>query len=113
MSEKIDYKKYADNEIGWSLITAMLTATDPPGHDIIKKFEINDDRTLDVELKINGVEVSFVAVIERMMSDFDAAVKMAAEHLLHEKCRNLFAGISQIEKLIDEKARELLGFKGE
>jgi hypothetical protein len=84
MSEKIDYLKVDREYLGWALIEMMTAAAKDDGGDITRLFiEGREQRQqIEVEAKINGVEVSFVELIDRIEKQMDYMVVKKAKELL-------------------------------
>jgi hypothetical protein len=62
----------------WMAIHAMSKIMETNKNEyekIMTKFHKDKDNTFEVELKINGVECSFVSLTTRLMEDFDRQVQ--------------------------------------
>jgi hypothetical protein len=62
--------------------------------NIIKK----DGNALSIEAKINGIEVSFKALVDHMTTTYDDAVKRAAIQLLKDKFSSIQDSINNMEE---------------
>lgn len=81
--ETIDLSKMdCDENLRWAIIELMVNKTNSPN---IEKVWPNDDLKYQVEMKIDGVEVKFSALINLLMEQFDDQVKKAAIEFVQDK----------------------------
>lgn len=100
MTEKIAIKEVVGaNEFGWAMTTVMSkVAVDVPA-----AFNIAfGDETVDVEFRINGVEVSVKSVIDGLFSGFNAAVDAKAKELVRDR---LYGRLSRLERSLDQACK--------
>jgi DNA-binding transcriptional regulator YbjK len=92
-----------DTVVG-NLIIFALTKID-------KKDWPKDSTTIDIEFKINGVEVSFPEIIERMTNRYDELIQKRAKAELQEKAENILQNLvdfnEELQSFLKEKAEKL------
>lgn len=59
------------NLVAWALIEAMSEKQEQSGQDIKELFTPFEPQALQVEFKINGVEVSFVSLMDRIQAHIE------------------------------------------
>lgn len=104
---KVDYIKHSHTWLGHALLHMMTEVCGD--RNILEVFSVETGKPLEVELKVNGVEVSVYSLFDHLQKQWDHAVTKAAHELLKEKTSQLFESVGEIERKIKEMGRELLG----
>lgn len=89
--------------LAWAIITLMTDTADPG--DTLWKFDKVDGSKLEVECRINGVEVSFTKLMNHVEAQMDQLIAEAADKLINEKFRRLDDTLTAARR----KCREVLG----
>lgn len=108
MPEKFVYVDNRDDFTGWAFIAA-LTAKDL----VTKAFHstYTAGSAVDIELKFNGVEVSFLHILDRLREEYDRQVEKAAEKLIDDKLGNLSSLLIDFQEQIKERFDDVFGAK--
>lgn len=97
---KINYFDNTTNWVGYFILHAL-------DHTKLKDNPL-DGKSLNVELKVNGIEFDFVSVVEHLGSQFENSVKEKAKILMKEKLHDdVFRGLDEIGNLTETLNREL------
>lgn len=96
MSEKITIRRF-DNPVEWALIAAITPK--PAGDEVASRHVPGEP--LEVDLRVQGVEVPFSKVIDRLMEQFDYQVKKAALELLKERFANVESATCRVTEALD------------
>ena len=98
--EEINYLK--QNSFIQEVISLIIS---DKASEIIKKNDGNG--LLDIELKINGVELSFINSIKEIEKWYDELVDIKARKIIQEKIDSSFLTLSQISSIADDLKFEL------
>lgn len=109
MAEIVNWVKEheRDNMLAWVIISLMTEATEANrerGDEWAKKFDGMDSTKIEIECRINGVEVSFTKLVERINDQHDVLVREAAFKLAVEKFDGLYQAMDDAKR----KLREVL-----
>jgi hypothetical protein len=102
--ETFSLKELTSERDSW-LFFAIIAMINDHGDELFKK---NDSDKLNVEIKFNGVEVSFQSLIDRMIDSYNTSVNNTAFQLLKEKLGNIVNLASQIERDLTNVAADTL-----
>ena len=119
--EKIDFSKLTKEErngscensfVHWALLHAMSTILKEKDSDDF--FKAAREKPLEVELKINGRDFSFMEIMSAFDSQMDHMIAKKAESLMADKLQNLTDVSDEISSFVRatmNKAREKLGLE--
>lgn len=108
MADKIDFMQNQNNFIGWALMHLLV------GHeDVIKNKPRGEEKAYNVEVRIDGVEVSFKEMCSVLESDFDHQVKAAAVKLLQERFNHMNDILYNLEQKVVGAAKDEFGLWNE
>jgi hypothetical protein len=93
-----------DRKLGW-LSAAILNMISDKFAEIIPE---GAEKQIEIEIKFNGVEVSFTDFIDRLAKSYDESVKRAALNLLKEKLGDLTDVVYKIEQYATDTAKNIL-----
>lgn len=109
MSETFQVKEAChnlDQFVSWALINLISQKTSEFFPEQV--IRVNDKKELVVELKINGIEVSFKDMCERLAEARETDIKRSAMALIRDKVGNTMDVLHDIErKVIDIAKTEL------
>lgn len=93
-----------DSEKSWFFIS-MIT-------DLDKQHAVwNGEKDITVEVKVNGEDVPFGKMVDRIMAGRQEYIEKRAAELVDEKCNDLFKDLEQVQSIIQlsvtKKVREL------
>lgn len=109
MTESIKFESYRESVPSWFVlesISRLMDSRKGEYDEIHKRFAANN-RSFDVELKINGIECSFISVTNHLMEDFDRQVQQAAANLLIEKASELDSKLNRLKQVAEEMEFEV------
>lgn len=101
MPETIDIRERSTPE--WAAIVALATISD----EVMGEAFVNKGPTITVELKINGVEVSFATIINRLKEE---AVKWSfdkARDILEDRASVLDETLNRLKYLAESVEQEI------
>ncbi len=105
MSEQIDYMKHDRKFLGWALINMMTDASTNKGLDFGKVFITRPQGSpLDVEIKINDVEVSFIDFMNGIEQQHRRMINEKALELIKEK----FDGLDELNNSISTMVKDFI-----
>lgn len=98
-----------EDMFAWAVFHLMTIG---PVDSFMEKFKIdasNHDNTVNVEMRVNGVEVSPRQVFKRLAQEHDNMLKRQAAELLKEKLGASTELLFKLEQLIQREAQDALG----
>lgn len=98
---KIDI--YKDQICMWCICEAVGAK-----HHLIDQMQFDEDKLVDVQLIVGGVELDFTNVLHRMVELYDKAVTEKAQELLSDKYGDLFIELDDIRERIKEQKNRFL-----
>lgn len=111
---KIDKKVIADkdNIIEWIVLSALTqTLNDKEFNKFLESTDWHNKDAIDIQLKVEGVELNLVKVCEEWLSQVDRMLNEKAVELLSKKFAPAQDFIQSIEKTVRRQAKEKLGLE--
>lgn len=101
-----------DDYFAWA--TWHIICSSKPAEEFLERFNLKEavrdhDKTVTVEMKVNGVEVSPREVFTELGRQFEALLKRKALELLQERLASSAELLDRIERHIKAEATALLG----
>jgi len=101
MAETIDFIPHEHDFIGWALCELV-------GKKHREILTPESKAVFQVEVKLNGVEVSFTEMCKLLEENYDRAVKEKALELLKDRLGDVTDAIYSIERHVEMVARDKL-----
>lgn len=91
------------------LFVLMVKESDSPRGDLDSYFNLNGENNVEVELKVNGVELKFTPLIERLCEKLDEHILEKAKELLsRSRLEKLEQILSEAEWKIEQELEKLM-----
>jgi hypothetical protein len=94
-------------------LIGVMTDNTGEGEDFLAKFKIEhggQDRVLDVQVTVNGVEVDFMDFLKRIESSYEERVSRRAIELLKEKCGAVTDALYALTEHVERVGSDTFGF---
>ncbi len=103
MPEKIDFDTMLNHHTRWLFCESVggLGLNHPVFQSIADNKEIN------VEMKINGIDVSFMSVLRLLDKNFEKCVDSRANEIVKERAGQLMSKIHDLDEHIKDKVDEI------
>jgi hypothetical protein len=108
--EKITFDEccHARSVVGAFLMKLISDPESKLFQEIFEKSLKDDTRSFNVELKVNGVEVSFTQLVETLWKNYNRDVDNRAYTLVKDKFEKATDLTNFLNKIIDDVKREML-----
>lgn len=93
--------------IATALIHAITYTNSPEGRAVPNELLPDKEGNMDVQLIVNGVELSFETIMTQFEENCERAIKHAAIELVSKKASHMINVLEDMKRQIEMKAMEL------